>query len=118
MANQVEQQAGAQAPRDVGSRGFWPGAVLVVLGLILGVWGIARLTKAETVDGGKASETQLTKAFTSSGLEAVEPKLPPGVSDPSLPPWLPPDAKPPPPKAKTPKHKFRVNTGAATPCAT
>ena len=118
MANQVEQPAQAQASRDVGSRGFWPGFVLIALGLVLGVWGIARLTKAETVDGGKASERQLTKAFTSGGLQPVEPKLPPGVSDPSLAPGLPPDAQPPPPKTKTAKHKFRVNTGATTPCPT
>jgi hypothetical protein len=118
MADQVEQPAQTQASRNVGGRGFGPGFVLIVLGLALGVWGIARLTKAETVDGGKASERQLTKAFTSGGLEPVEPKPPPGVQDPSLPPWLPPDVRPPPPKAKTPKHKFRVNTGATAACKT
>jgi hypothetical protein len=86
--------------------------------LVLAVWGIERLTKAETVDGGKASESQLTKAFTSGGLQPVESKPPPGLQDVSLPPWLPPEAKLPPPKARTAKHKFRVNTGATTPCAT
>jgi hypothetical protein len=86
--------------------------------LVLGVWGIARLTKAETVNGAKASERQLTKAFTSGGLQPVESKPPAGFREPSLPPGLPPDAKPPPPKAKTAKHKFRVNTGATTPCPT
>jgi len=89
-----------------------------VLGLALGVWGIARLTRAETVSGGKASESQLTKAFTAGGLEPVEAKLPPGVQDPNLPPGVPPEAAVPAPKAKTAKREFRVNTGATTACST
>jgi hypothetical protein len=103
------------AGRDIERHGFWPGFVTAMIGLVLVVFGARHLTAIETVDGGKAREIQLMKAYASGGLQC--PKAappPPEPGDPAaLERWVQQYAN-----AAAPEWKVRVDTAATTPCPT
>ncbi len=114
-----------QPPVDPNARAlerhaFWPGFVVALVAAVLLFCGARHLTGIETTDGGTAWETQLVKAYSSSGLKF-------------------PELAPPPPPARTgdpfadaaaldrwqrtahaapPDWKVRVDTAAAAPCPT
>ena len=60
------------ALRDVERHNFWPGSVAVAVGVVLAVWGVRHLTGLGTASGNTATEIQLVKAFSSSGLPDPE----------------------------------------------
>jgi hypothetical protein len=109
------------ARRDPEIHGFWVGFLMALLGLGLACYGARRLTAIETVAGDDASEAQLTKACSSSGLEFPDQAAP---------------ARPPKPDESLvgmealgrwqhqldsftpPAWKVRVDTAAKTPCPT
>ena len=103
--------------RDVERHNFWPGFVVVLIGLILAFCGARRLTGIETVDGGNARETQLIKAFAFDGLQfasKLEPPPPPPGDDPeAFEQWVRQNQN-----AEPPTWKVRVDTAAKTPCPT
>jgi hypothetical protein len=109
------------ASRDAERHDFWPGFVAGVIGFALVVFGARHLTAVETVDGGTAWETELTKAFAFSGLQYADkmaPKPPPQLEDPTaaaeaLERWAKEQAN-----ATPPAWKIRVDTSAKTPCPT
>ena len=120
--NRLPQPPVNPATRDVERHDFWPGFVAVVAGGFLTFCGVRHLTGVDTVAGDTASEIQLIKAFSSSGLQYADQLAPP----------------PPPPKlenaaaeaealdrwakqqanATPPTWKVRVDTAAAAPCPT
>jgi hypothetical protein len=103
------------AGRDVERHTFWPGFAAALVGLGLVGFGARHLTAIETVDGGKAQEVQLMKAYASGGLQF--PKAPPPPPDPGDPAalerWVQQYAN-----AAAPTWKVRVDTAATTPCPT
>lgn len=111
------------ALRDSEQRGFWPGLVVGMAGVALLVFGAWHLTAVETLEGGRAAETQLIKAFAKSGLryphdEAPPPPPPPAPDDPTggaeaLDRWARQNAL-----AGAANWKVRVDTRAQTPCPT
>ena len=100
---------------------FWGGLVVALTGAALLFCGARHLTNVDTVDGGTAWESQLVKAFSSSGLQYaadVQPPPPPRLDNvpnaaEALDRWA---------KAKAafqpPTWKIRVDTAAKTPCPT
>jgi hypothetical protein len=110
------------ARRDLEHHDFWPGLIVVVIGIVLLVCGARNLTGVETTDGGGAWETQLVKAFSTSGLKypsgAAPPPPAPQSDDPAasaaaLDQWAKQNAL-----AAAPAWKVRVDLGAKTPCPT
>jgi hypothetical protein len=103
------------AGRDIERHTFWPGFAAAMIGLILVVFGARHLTAIETVNGGKAREIQLMKAYASGGLQF--PKAAPPPPDPGDPAaferWVQQYAD-----AAAPAWKVRVDTAATTPCPT
>ena len=116
----VPQPSVNPALRDVERHDFWPGSVAVAIGIALAFCGVRHLTALETVTGNTASEIQLVKAFSSSGVEyasELTPPPPPNLPDPiaqaeALDRWAKQQANP------TPNWKIRVDTAAAAPCPT
>jgi len=55
---------------------FWPGAVVALIGILVLVGGLARVTGVETLEGDAAWETQLVRAFSVGGLKYTAPGTP------------------------------------------
>ncbi len=108
------------ASRAVERHSFWPGLAVTVVAAVLLFFGARHLTAIETTDGETAWETQLVKAYSSSGLKFPElaPRPPPPRSgDPladaaALERWQRTAQTP------TPGWKVRVDTSAAAACPT
>jgi hypothetical protein len=121
MFKRVPQPPVNRMLRGREGRDFWPGLVVALAGAALAFCGARHLTNVDTVDGNTARETQLIKAFASSGLQypdQVAPAPPPkldGVANPgeALDRWAKQQAHVPPPT-----WKIRVDLGAKTPCPT
>ncbi len=109
------------AMRNVERHGFWPGCAAVAVGVVLVFCGVRHLTALGTVTGDSATEIQLVKAFSSSGLQYAsewKPPPPPNLADPTaqaeaLDRWAKQQAN-----AMPPTWKIRVDTAAAAPCPT
>jgi len=109
------------ALRALERHSFWPGFAVAVIAAVLLLCGARHLTGIETTDGGTAWETQLVKAYSSSGLkfpDLAPPPPPPKDADPvaaaaALDRWQRQTAQAPPPN-----WKVRVDTSAAAPCPT
>jgi hypothetical protein len=123
MIRRVAQPPMNPEVRDVERHDFLPGLVVAVIAAVLVLCGARHLTGIETVDGGTAWETQLIKAYSSSGLKYPEvappPPPPPKLDDPAasaaaLERWQRETASATPP----PGWKVRVDTAAAAPCPT
>jgi hypothetical protein len=110
----IDRQARAEERHD-----FWPTMILVVVASACLVNGARRLTEIGTEMGSSATEPQLVFAFSRGGLEYVDAAPAPdfdAAGDPAaaaaalerLERW---DARP-------QRMRYRVNTGAATPCPT
>ena len=119
--NRVPQPPINPALRDVERHDFWPGIIVVIIGLVLAFCGLRHLTGLGTVTGNSASEIQLVKAFSSAGLRYASewtPPPPPRLADPAaeaaaLDRWAKQQAN-----AVPPTWKIRVDTAAAAPCPT
>lgn len=96
---------------------FWTGFVVAVLGAVLLFCGARHVTGVDTVEGGTASEAQLIKAFSSSGLQyasRLAPVPPPSGDDPeALDRWARERAH-----AAAPTWNVRVDTSAKAACPT
>ena len=109
------------ALRDREVHGFWLPFAGAVASLVLIALGARNLTGIETVDGSTAWETQLVKAFSSSGLkfpQAISAPPPPVPGDPmataaALERWERENSR-----AAPPRWKVRVDPAAASPCPT
>lgn len=107
--------------RDRERHDFWAGFAVVVAGVILAICGARHLTGVETAAGGTASEIQLVKAFSSSGLQYADDITPPPPPNfdtavnpaEALDRWAKQQAN-----AGSPGWKIRVDTAAAAPCPT
>lgn len=121
MFKRVSQPPVNPATRDVEHHDFWPGFVAVVAGGALTLCGARHLTSVDTAAGDTASEIQLIKAFSSSGLQYADqlaPPPPPKLEDAAaeaeaLDRWAKQQAN-----ATPPTWKVRVDTAAAAPCPT
>jgi hypothetical protein len=117
IMQRIPQLPISPALRDVEHHHFWPGFALGLIGLILAFGGLRHLTNVDTVDGGNAWETQLTKAFSFSGLQYADrmsPPPPPRGDDPeAMERWARQTRE-----IETATWKVRVDTTASTPCPT
>ncbi|MGO8676889.1 MAG: hypothetical protein ACLQVX_13580 [Limisphaerales bacterium] len=117
MLRRVRQPPINPALRDLERHDFWAGFAIALAGLLLVVCGARHLTSIETVEGGTAWETQLVKAFSTSGLqfpEQIVPAPPPNGDDPAaLERWARQNSQ-----YSAPAWKVRVDAGATTPCPT
>ncbi len=116
MVKRIVQPPVKPALRDPERHGFWPGATVSFIGIGLLVCGGLHVTGIETVDGGTASEAQLVKAYSSSGLQYPETteSPPPRSDDPAvLERWARQQDE-----ARAVAWKVRVDTAAKTPCPT
>jgi hypothetical protein len=107
------------AARDPERHDFWPGAVLVLIGIILLACGTGRLTGLETADGQIALEHQLIKSFAYGGLQLAGPPEPPDPAQFDDPAEM--DAAMQRffrEERERPRMKYVVNTGAVDPCPT
>lgn len=103
------------------SHDFWPGFVATLAGLAVVVCGARHLTNVDTTDGGTATEAQLVKAFSASGLQYASQQAPPpppnleGVANPAeaLDRWARQQAN-----AQPTAWKIRVDLGAKAACPT
>ncbi len=108
------------ALRALERHSFWPGLIGAVVAVVLLFLGARHLTGIETTDGGTAWETQLVKAYSSSGLkfpEAAPPPPPVRTGDPfadatALERWQRTA------HAAPPDWKVRIDLSAAAPCPT
>jgi hypothetical protein len=107
--------------RDLEHHDFWPGFVVVIMGVVVAFCGARHLTNVDTADGGTAWETQLIKAFSCSGLQyasQIAAPAPPKLDDTANPGealnrWARQQAN-----VQPPSWKIRVDTEAKTPCPT
>ncbi len=122
MFQRVAQPPVDRTHRPTERHGFWPGLLLVLAGVLLGFAGVWRFTGIGTVDGDRAKETQLVKAFTASGLQYASQLAPPAPPRPTGDPvadaaalakWDRDQSG-----AEPPDWKIRVDTSAKTPCHT
>lgn len=121
MFKRVPQPPVNRALRAREGHDFWPGFVAALAGAVVVFCGARHLTNVDTVEGSTAWETQLVKAFASSGLQypdQVAPAPPPkldNVANPgeALDRWAKQQAG-----FKPPTWKVRVDTSAKTPCPT
>ncbi len=121
MTKRIPQPPVNPALRSLEHHDFWPGLAVAVAGLALLYYGARHMTSVDTVDGEAAWETQIIKAFSTSGLQYANrqpaprpPKLD-GVANPAevLDRWAQEQAN------KQPAAwKIRVDVGAKTPCPT
>ena len=109
------------ALREVEHHDFWPGFVAVAAGVVLAFCGVWHPTGVDIVAGSAASEIQLVKAFSSSGLQYADELAPPpppnfdNAANPAeaLDRWAKQQAN-----AEPPNWKVRVDTAAVAPCPT
>ena len=117
MFKRVPQPPIDVARRDREHHDFWGGFVVALIGLVLGFGGVRHVTGVDTVDGGTATEMQLMKAYSFSGLQfpdQVAPARPPEGNDPAaLERWARQNAHP-----VAPAWKVRVDLSAKTACPT
>ncbi len=120
MFRRIPQPPVNPALRRTERHGFWPGLIVAGVAAVLLFCGARHITGIETADGGNAWETQLVKAYSSSGLkfpELAQPPPPPRSGDPltdaaALERWQRTA------HAAPPEWKVRVDTAAAAPCPT
>ncbi len=121
MLRRIPQPPVNRALRDVERHEFWAGFIVVLVGVVLVFCGARHLTGVDTKDGGTAWETQLVKAFASSGLQyasKLPPSMPPKLDDPvaqaeAFERWQIQQQN-----AKPPTWKVRVDTEAKAACPT
>ncbi len=121
MLGRVPQPPLNKAARALERHDFWPAFVVLVAGAAVAFCGARHLTSLDTTSGDTAWETQLIKAFSSSGLQYASqlPPPPPPKTDnlanpaEALDRWAQQQANIPPPA-----WKVRVDAGAKTPCPT
>ena len=121
LPKRVPQPPVNPARRDLEHHEFWPGCIAALAGIVLLFCGARHLTGVDTVQGSTASETQLTKAFSTGGLQYADqmpPPPPPKLDDPAaaaeaLDRWARQTANPAPPS-----WKVRVDAGAKKACPT
>jgi hypothetical protein len=117
MLRRIPQPPINPASRAPERHGFWPGCLVTLLGLGLTVAGARHMTGLDTKEGGKASEIQLVKAYSASGLEYADhqpPPSPPKGADPeALERWLQENLHP-----AAPTWKVRIDTEAKAACPT
>ena len=109
------------ASRDLERHDFWPSFVVALAGISLAFCGARHLTGVDTTDGGTASEWQLVKAFSSSGVQYASEQPPPpppnleGVANPgeALDRWAKNQAN-----VQPPAWKIRVDVSAQAACPT
>ena len=119
--NRIPQPPVNPALRDLERHDFWPGFVATLAGLAVVFCGARHLTSVDTVDGTTAWETQLIKAFSSSGVQYASEQAPPpppnleGVANPdeALDRWAKNQAN-----VQPPAWKIRVDLGAKAACPT
>ena len=103
--------------RELERHSFWPGFVVVVVGVVLVFCGGRNLTGVETVQGGNAWETQLVRAFAFGGLQFADqlmpPSPPPEDNPEAMERWLRENRS-----GEAPTWRVRVDTEARTPCPT
>jgi hypothetical protein len=119
MFRRVSQPPVNPGLRDPERHGFWLGCIVALAGVALAYCGSRHVTAIETVDGGIASETQLMKAYSTSGLQFPDQIAPPPPPKPEAGPealalWARQTAK----AAEPPRWKVRVDTSAKEPCPT
>jgi len=117
MLQRLPQPPVNRAVRRLERHDWWTGLALALVGSVLLLCGARHLTSVETVEGGTAWETQLVKAFASSGLQfpdQVAPPPPPKGNDPvALERWAKRNEQ-----FSPPTWKVRVDTAASAPCPT
>jgi len=117
MFQRVPQPPLNAALRDLEHHDFWGGFVVALIGLVLVFGGVRHLTGIETVEGGTATEMQLMKAYSFSGLQFPDqlpvPRPPEGNDLAALDRWMKQNAHP-----VAPAWKVRVDLGAKTACPT
>jgi len=109
------------AKRALERHEVWPGLVAALAGVALAFIGARHLTSVDTVDGGTAWESQLTKAFSSAGVQYASEQPPPpppnleGLANPAeaLDRWARQQAN-----AQPLSWKIRVDLGAKAACPT
>lgn len=89
--------------------------ILVIIAVLILFCGTTHVTGIDTVGGNSATEWQLVKAFSSGGLQYIVPSDDSGPTDPNDPAA---NAKAEEKRVKGVVAKYRVNTGASTPCPT
>ena len=119
MSRRVAQPPVNPSARDLENRDGWRGLVFALAALALILCGARHMTGVDTLSGESAHEIQLSKAFSSGGLQYSDPAALPNPSilnDPN--------------KSaaafeqlqkrdrKLDKLKYRVDTGASAPCPT
>jgi hypothetical protein len=105
------------ATRSAEAHDFWPGFIFTIIALLILYCGVRHITAVETVDGNNAFEWQLVKSFSSGGLEYVVPSDAPQRADPNDPAAAAREQERR-ERASAAHPKYRVNTGASTPCPT
>lgn len=117
MLRRVPQPPLNPALRDPERRSFWPGLLVAVLGLGLTVTGARHVTSIGTVGGGLATEMELLKAYSASGLQFADhqpPPQPPENADPeAFARWAKQNLQ-----APAPTWTVRVDTTAKAACPT
>jgi hypothetical protein len=123
MLRRVPQPPINPALRSPERHDFWTGIILAVIALAILVSGARHLTKVDTTNENAASETDLMRAFATSGIKYASqmntaPPPPPVDADPAkaaeaLERWAKTHAK-----DTEPTWKIRVDTEAKTPCPT
>ena len=86
MLKRFSQPPVNPALRDTEIHGFWLGCAVAVAALLLILYGALHLTRIQTVDGDRAWETQLVRAFSSGGVQYPQKETappPPRLDDPA-----------------------------------
>ena len=119
MAGRIAQPPVDPSLRPTEARGFWPGLILATAAVLLLAIGWRLPSAIATSDGERATQFQLVKAFTCSGLEAKS-----SVTMPDLASYDDPAEaeaalqRMAEQKASSFPIKYTVNTGSADPCPT
>ncbi len=108
------------AARSREERSAWPGAVVAAMGLLLALFGLARITAVETVQNTTAREAQINLAFAHGGVRYVHPAAP-SLPDGMMPPVGLPGEGPGAwgaPATSSARSRLLVDLGAKDPCPT